>query len=203
MEESQFKRCFTQADMKEIKIKNFTETEKGTYIVSIGNGVSKEFVNKKHCRKFLSDTGRYLTLKLFEANTIYLQLLTHYRRNWFYFDHNKDPGFQLFEADRACKRNLDNIGELFELLVKRGGYPNGNTFVFTHFRNSFTNMKLVIADLQELHRTKSNAVDVHDLQAIYLRVLYLEKEVLLFDGTFTKEILDADEIFTRNRMKAV
>jgi hypothetical protein len=34
-------------------------------------------------------------------------------------------------------------------------------------------------------------------------VRQIEKELFEYDGTFTKEQLDADEIFTRNRMKAI
>jgi hypothetical protein len=57
--------------------------------------------------------------------------------------------------------------------------------------------------LQKLQRSKSSAVEVHKLEVLYLRVLQIESEIMKYDGTVSKDQLDADEIFTRNRMKAV
>jgi len=188
--------------MKSIQLKQYTHV-KGIYKVSIGNGIHRDFKNKKSCLKFLVNCNRYLTIKLVEVNSIFVNLFTHYRRNWFYFDHNKNPGFELFEADRRCKKNLESISNVFDIMVERSHYQNGNHFVFAHFKMILRDMKQVITLLQVLMKSKSNTVDFHELHIIYLTITKVEKEIFEFDGTFTQEELDADEIFTRNRMKAV
>jgi hypothetical protein len=188
--------------MKEIHLKQYTLVN-GHYKVTLGNGIYKEFLNRKNCKKFLADCNRYLTLKLIEANTIFVTLFIHYRRNWFYFDHNKHPSFQLYESDRLCKRNMDSIEKVFDIMVERSHYQNGNHFVFAHFQMIFRDMKQIITYMSALMKSKSNAVDVHEMQVLLLSILKAERELYEFDGTFTKEQLDADEIFTRNGMKVI
>jgi len=188
--------------MKTVKIKHYTENKNG-YTVAIGNGITKDFVNKKHCLKFLADTNRFLTNKLHEVNFILSDLQVMYRRNWFYFDNLKSAAAEMYSLERICIFNLSGIEEKMDLLVSRSGYENGNHFVFSHFRSIFSLLIDTIKILQKLQLKKSSAVEVHKLEVLYIRVIQIEKELLFYDGTLSKEQLDADEIFTRNRMKAV
>jgi hypothetical protein len=186
--------------MKSISLKQFSVTN-GTYTVTLGNGITKRFKNRKACLKFLVNCSRFLTLTLVEANAIYAELLVNYRRNWFYFDHNKNPGFALYEADRICARDIVEIQNSFNLIIERCHYTNGNHFVFAHFRTIFSTMRCIVIHLKLLQLSKSNAVDVHELQIIFKRLLSMERTLLEYNGSFTKEQIDADEIFTRNKLQ--
>lgn len=188
--------------MKLIKIKHYSITNK-SYRVAIGNGITRSFDNKKNCLKFLADCNRFLNLKLHEANFIYSDVYAQYRRNWFYFDHHKSPGAILFQLERSIKNNLTKTEETFDLICERSGFENGNYFVFSHFKAIFNGLKSAVKSLQKLQKSKSSAVDIHKLQVLYDRIIHLENETYQFDGNVIQEIIDVDEVFTRNSMKVV
>jgi hypothetical protein len=188
--------------VKIVRIKHFS-VEGKKYRVAIGNGITREFVNRKLCMKFLADANRFLTMKLHECNFLLSDLQVQFRRNWFYFDNNRSAGADLYAMERNCLQNMRAIEDKMDLLVNRASFENGNQFVFAHFRTIFILMMDTMKVLQQLQAKKSSAVEVHKMEVLYIRVRQIEKELFEYDGTFTKEQLDADEIFTRNRMKAI
>jgi len=188
--------------MKLIKIKHYSISNK-TYKVPIGNGITRAFDSKKKALKFLADTNRFLNTKLHELNFIYSDVYLQYRRNWFYFDHHKSPGASLFALERTVRTYLSQTEETFDLICSRSGYENGNYFVFAHFKTIFNGLKAAIRSLQKLQKSKSSAVDIHKLQVLYDRIIHLENETYQFDGNVIQEIIDVDEVFTRNSMKIV
>src|SRR5207244_483890 len=98
---------------------------------------------------------------------------------------------ELYNMERNCINNIRSIEELFDLLVSRAGFTNGNHYVFTHFKAIFSLLKSTMKILQTLQLKKSSAVDVHKLEVLYIRTTQIENELLIYNGTFTKEQMDA------------
>lgn len=182
--------------MKTIRINRF-HTNGKLYSVSLGNGYKEDFPSVKKVKRYLCEVNRYLTYKLHETNIVYCELFLKFRHNWFYLDHNRQSGKSvLFEMERRSIHLLEASGRLFDLMVKRSDFENGNHFVFVHFNRLFTNMKIIIADLQELNRKKSRAVDVYELKTLHERILKLESDINNYTGPDARNIAKDDELST-------
>lgn len=189
--------------MKAIKLKHYRQSGKD-YLVTLGNGHTAQFSTLKSVRKYLVDTNRYLNFKLHEMNYILADLQRQYRRNWFYFDHNKNSEkANLYGMDRRCQNNFSRIAETFDLIIERSSFENGNQFVFTHFNNLFQRCREIAGDLQSLQRSKSNAVDVYELQVILERIRSVERDLKSYTGDEIEEITTAENLSARSRMKAI
>jgi len=106
-------------------------TGNSLYRVFLGNHVVRYFANRKHAKKYLADTNRFLNTRLHELNFVYIYVLGEYRRAWFYFD-SAEPGRRqsLITAERKILKNFELIDKSFEMAVRRSGTRGGNNITF-------------------------------------------------------------------------
>ena len=126
--------------MKEIKLTGISTRNK-KHTVTLGNGYQKSFSNLKSAKRYLAQTGRWLTFRLHECNSLNTQLYGHYRTAWFYLQHNKQTmNRALIETEQQCQRAFSEITNTMDLIIDRGHFENGNHFVFAHFQAIFNSI---------------------------------------------------------------
>lgn len=165
--------------MKTVKIQNFNEKDPNSiftrdkyFRVSLGNGLSISFTNKKHLTKFLSETNEFIRRMLFELNKIYTEIFIEYRKMWFYFDGEKFGNISLRYDD-----DLIFVNKHFSMIVDRSGWQNGNHFVFGHFKNIIDIFEVIINDLIEVNKQKSNYVEKRNLEIILSRLAWITENL--------------------------
>ena len=89
----------------------------GQILIVLGNGYKFEFTQKKKADKFIVDTNKFLTDKMYLLNELHSELYTVYRRFWGYFFHNKENySYKIFREEneikvcfRVSEQHLDNL----------------------------------------------------------------------------------------------
>lgn len=165
--------------MKAAKIERFDEKNKNSILtrdhsfrVVLGNNSTNTFSNRKHLTKFLAETNEFLKTKLFELNKIYIEVFTEYRKMWFYFDSKERAIISLrFDED------ITVINKKFDLIIERGGWENGNSFVFIHLNNIVKMFEKVLSDMIEVQRVKSNYVEKRNLEVIASRLGWIKQSI--------------------------
>ena len=93
--------------MKRIVLKQFRK-QGNNYIVSLGNGTVHSFTSQRKAQDYLSKTNKFLTVQLFEAHTVYMDLWQEYQRCWFYFGYGTDKGKYTLHFQDQQKCNYMN-----------------------------------------------------------------------------------------------
>lgn len=144
--------------------------ERRRYVVQLGNGTKKIFKGGRACRKYIADTNRFLTFKLHEYNLIYCDVHRLYRMAWFYLDGS-------YQDEMKIKDSLRSTEEVFNLMVERAHFENGNHFVFSHFRAIEQYLKEILSVLKEIYHRLNHHSIVYDLECILQRIIYTSAEI--------------------------
>lgn len=159
------------------------------YLVYLGNGTTHNFAQTRQAKRFLALTSKFLTKTLYELRFIFCQVNTIYIRNWAYFKHNKATMSHRHIVDETfCKETLRATEDTFDLVVNRCEYPNGNYFAFQKQQLITRYLADVVLRLDKLHKTKSNAVDRFEFDAIYTRLQQIETELSNYSQTQAYQI---------------
>lgn len=160
--------------MKVITINKYHKRN-GSYVVFLGNGTCHKFAQDRQAKKFLCNTSKFLTNNLYDMRFIYSQIENQYNRNWGYFFHDKKTMSSKRSLDDLfCKNTLRDIQDQFDLLVERCEFTNGNYFAFQKSTSIVKDCKRIVHTLDKLHKSKSNAVDRYEYDAIFDRLNQLE-----------------------------
>lgn len=169
--------------MKHVRVSKYhKQNEK--YIVYLGNGTCHSFKQEVQTLRFLALTSKFLTKSLYDLRFIYCQVSAIYHRNWAYFMHNKAHMSHRLVADEMfCKETLRSIEDQFDLIINRCEYTNGNYFAFQKQTVIVRMCKDVVLKLDKLHKTKSNAVDRFEFDALYDRLKHAEDRLVNYSQT--------------------
>lgn len=171
--------------MKQVKLKNFSRPVLGSirtadrfYYVALGNGFKKAFPSEKLARAFLNETSRELSVKLFELNFLYSDLLRLYRSSWLYFDKNKITGLNNIEF--LCNAKMEGINNSFNLLVERAAWENGNYTVFNHFRSIISDIRAICELLKRIFKKRGVTSSLYELDSYLLRCDYILTAITIY-----------------------
>lgn len=180
--------------MKNIRINGLQDPDKESvytdrlfYKVNLGNGIIRGFKSKAEAGKFLSEVSRFLTYKLHECNELYIACFTHYRRAWFYFDHNKPAGRDredLKGKERLCEDNIKAIADTFTILYRRANWANGNHFVFVHFSNILRQLLEIAQVMAFVYDNKSAAAVQYEIEILATKINYCRRTI----DNYTREL---------------
>lgn len=176
--------------MKQVTINKYHKRQ-GQYVVFLGNGTAHKFNQDRQAKKFLCNTSKFLTSNLYDMRFIYSQIENSYNRNWGYFFHDKKTmSSKKSLEDNFCKETLRAIQDQFDLIVERSEFTNGNYFAFQKSINIIKECKRVVHTLDKLHKSKSNAADRYEYDAIFDRLTQLETKL----NNYSER--EAHELFT-------
>jgi tetrahydromethanopterin S-methyltransferase subunit G len=176
--------------MKIVTINKYHK-KNGSYVVFLGNGTCHKFSQDRQAKKFLNTTSKFLTSILYDMRYTYSQIEVQYNRNWGYFLHDKKTMTSKRSLeDNFCKETLRGIQDQFDLIVERCEFTNGNYFAFQKSISIIKECKRVVHTLDKLHKSKSNAVDRYEYDAIFDRLTQLETKI----NNYTER--EAHELFT-------
>jgi len=163
--------------MKKINITSITKadysshlTKLRTHCVSLGNGSINYFSNINKAKEFLAKTNRFLNERLFDLNELYIDVHTHFQRNWFYFNNSQ----QLKGLEFECYKNFELIQDCMNLVYTRSHYTNGNQFTFKHIfeiHNCLINTVIII---KKLHVMRGNYAESKYMDVIIRRIKYVK-----------------------------
>ncbi len=160
--------------MKHVKISKYHK-QNDQYVVYLGNGTCHYFKQEVQTLRFLALSSKFLTKMLYDLWFIYGQVNTLYHRNWAYFKHNKATMSHRHVVDETfCKETIRSVEDQFDLIINRCEYTNGNYFAFQKQMVIVRCCKDVILKLDKLQKSKSNAVDRFEFDAIFDRLKHIE-----------------------------
>lgn len=163
--------------MKEIRLKNVSQVGL-SYEVILGNGTINTFTSKRDANYFLAATNVFLTDKLHDLHTQYVDVWNSYQENWFYLSNDrKTCKNDLYQFERDCVRQLNSVKELIDLSVNRCGFTNGNYFVFINFLKITDYLESTIRLLAELYGKHSNTNAISKMDIYIRRVMYCRTEL--------------------------
>lgn len=171
--------------MKRIKLINYTAPNTDSvlvkdrlYSVSLGNGYTNSFASKTETLAFLAQTNRDLSHKLYELNFLYADVMRIYRLAWPYFE----------TGSKRVPNNLQGIvlekiadtEHIFNLLVDRGHWENGNHLAFQHFQAIIGLLKEICTLLAELYGTKNHSVNMYECSGLITRLNYIHTAIVMY-----------------------
>lgn len=163
--------------MKHVKISKYHKNEK-YFVVYLGNGTCHNFTQDRQAKRFLAITSKFLTKSLYDLRFVFGQITALYIRNWAYFKHNKaSMSHRHIVDENFCKEAIRSVEDSFDLIINRCQYTNGNYFAFQKQTLIVRYLKDVVLKLDKLHKTKSNAVDRFEFDAIFDRLQSIEKQL--------------------------
>lgn len=163
--------------MKHIKINKYHKIN-DAYVVYLGNGTVHKFKQERQAKRFLSVTSTFLTKTMYDLRYIYSQIELQYNRNWAYFYHDKKSmSSKKSLDDNFCKGTIRLIQDEFDLIVERCEFTNGNYFSFQKLILIIKESKRIVHTLDKVHKSKSNAVDRYEYDALFDRLTFLESKL--------------------------
>jgi len=180
--------------MRQIVLRNVGYPGKTNYIkfnmyyVFLGNDVKNYFTNLKDAKQFLADTNRFMNLKLFEFNQVYISIFNEYQQNWFYFDNsyrNTDNGSHQIED--KITRNILGIAKAMKFMSIRSGSTNGNYTTFTNFFNCLDYSGEIINNLRNVLDQKDQNLSVKRLDTLNNQLDRIRSEITGYGKTDNPE----------------
>jgi hypothetical protein len=109
----------------------------GQILIVLGNGYKFEFTQKKKADKFIVDTNKFLTDKMYLLNELHSELYTVYRRFWGYFFHNKENySYKIFRDENEIKECFRVSEQHLDNLWLQSNKPSANYVLFQKFRKT-------------------------------------------------------------------
>lgn len=161
--------------MREIRLRNIERRGK-LYVISLGNGRSREFTSMRNANYFLAATNSFLSMKLYELFQYYVEILDAYHKNWFYFD-NARSNAGLYKREKEIVENLNEVSKLLGLSAERCKMPNGNYLVFTHFNNSLDRLQQTCNIIGTIYHTRSNTDGSYKMEVFLRRIENTKSEL--------------------------
>jgi len=130
----------------------------GQYVIVLGNGYKFEFAQKKKADKFIVDTSKFLTDKMYLLNELHGELYTTYRRFWGYFFHNKENySYKIYRDENEIKDCFRASEQHLENLWQQSKKPSANYILFQEFRKTVRELINVNLKLSKMIENKSIA----------------------------------------------
>lgn len=157
--------------MKKIHLKEFHYGEKSRLItklrlhsVGLGNGLTFRFSSIRDLRAFLAETSRFLNIKVYELNEIFIEVLSNYRRAWFYLN----P-----QEDQKIKNSIQGIERAFNSIISR----HKDYYVFLDFSNICRLLIEILIILISIKKKRNNHLDTHLLHTVISRITFIEGKI--------------------------
>lgn len=161
--------------MKKVNIKTIEKADKTSirtkrrkHSILLHSGLTLYYSDIKDAKIFLVKTNDFLTFKLFELNEIYIEVFTHYRRAWFYFD---------VPQDAAARASSEYIDKCFKLIVDRGHWQNGAVYVFNWLAQIVNGLNVFLNLLSDNHVRHGNYAELRVIETLRARISFLESSV--------------------------
>lgn len=165
--------------MKKVEIKKFTAPDMNSvfinerkYLVQLGNGLNVLFSSRKKVDRFLSETNKFLTARMFDLNEILIDLIIIERRTWYYHKHSGEM--------LQVRNYINNVMKSLDMITERSGWENGNYFVFKHFQNSIKILIECSVILQQVYQQRNHYPEKYALQSTARRLRDLRKLIELY-----------------------
>ena len=166
--------------MKKVKLSRYKIPEKSSiitanrkYQVYLGNGLNVLFTNEKEVKKFLLETNRFLTDKLFEINDYRSKLLQLYCLLWFYMVQYKN--FK-FDSSRLINE-FTHLDRIMSLAANRGSYINGNYMVFKHLNSCLDILTYIAEQIDHVYKSKRNFLDSTHIAILIHRIEVTREDI--------------------------
>jgi hypothetical protein len=171
--------------MKRIRIDKYTfpnpksvMTVDKCYRVDLGNGYHVTYPSEKETLAFLAQTNRELTLKMYELNFLFSEVLKMYRTAWPYFDLGRKNIANNLQG--SIKFKIEGIENSFNLLVDRANWENGNFTVFSHFYSIIDTLKEICGDLSKMYCTKNHPVLMYEADSLLTRLDHIYTSIVIY-----------------------
>jgi len=135
--------------------------------VFLGSGATVYFKNLKHARAYLVATNKFLTLKLFDINQLYIETFAAYRLAW--FDMRDNLG--------VVTREFNLIDQRFNKVTNLGRGPNDNAWVFKDLLLVCEGLETCIFELDKTHRQRNNFSAVWHNNTLLNRIEIIKNEL--------------------------
>lgn len=156
---------------------NKISSEKGKYIVYLGNGTATTFTNKEKAQQFVNQTNQFLTQQLYNINECYKLVFDFYRENWGFLETQTKANSNYSESRRFCDASINEIKNLIDLAVNRCSWTNGNYFTFLHLTGAVRTMKAILKELQPLCQRKSATAQLYKVDFYFSVLVKLESDL--------------------------
>jgi hypothetical protein len=162
--------------MKKIALENvkradktsiFTEQKK--HLVYLGNGTNLYFSDLKKAKAFVVETNEFLNQKLFEVNSLYIEVFAAYRKSWFYFYNVYDKNMHI-NGNAQIIRELELIENKMQVVVGRAKFVNGSFIVWNGFTLILESLTTIVSAIRLLYKQKKYYSEARQIQAIESRI---------------------------------
>lgn len=167
--------------MKRIKTHGITPPEEGSllekkhfYRIALGNGCIRYFSSKRKAEAFLGDLNRFLDFHLLEANELFIEVFSLYRRYWPYMESGKKADRSQVERDSS--RELRTVEEILDDMPRRSRTPSGTWWVFNDLSGVVSSLRKVLDGLEELLRSRSAFAELRKLDSLRWRIDIMERD---------------------------
>lgn len=164
--------------MKKINIKSITKADKTshltrqrTHCISLGNGSINYFSNITKAKEFLAKTNRFLNERLFDLNELYIDVHTHFQRNWFYFNNDSQ---NIRGLEHSCYKNFELIQDCMNLVCTHSHYTNGNHFTFKHLNEIQDCLINTVVIIKKIHVLRDNYAESRCMDVLIRRIKYIK-----------------------------
>lgn len=172
--------------MREIVIKTVYR-EDGFHVVRLGNGTVHRFKSEKSARKFLADTNRFLTSRLFELNQVLADLYRHGREIWIISG-------EVRESDQL-EQTFAALADLLKRSYFCSGWSAGNYFTFINLRKFCERSKSLIKFFLSIRYVRqTDTLRRHQLEHLFSQIHGIEMQLLNYGQVEAFELFSIDKL---------
>jgi hypothetical protein len=110
---------------------------------------------------FLTETSRFLTLKMHDCNMVLGHVYAEYRRIWPYLFDIKADNELLDGINKKLLRSVKDAPYYLEKIVEMGYSPNYNHMVFDFLTACYRELETGVLALIDFHKHRSQGADAH------------------------------------------
>lgn len=163
--------------MKEIRLKAINKINK-SYHVFLGNGTDNSFLSLRDANSFLASTNNFLTAKLHELHTSYVELLNSFHDNWFYFENGrKTKQGELYALERQCNEYLNSAGDLLQRTALHSWLTNANYLVFINFFKIASFLEDLLRILALMYSKHANTNGISKMDVYLKHIMFMRNEL--------------------------
>ena len=150
----------------------------GQILIVLGNGYKFEFTQKRKADKFIVDTNKFLTDKMYMLNELHGELYTVYRRFWGYFFHNKENySYRIYRDENEIKDCFRASEQHLENLWLQSNKQSSNYILFQEFRKTTRELININLKLSKMIENKSIAPEAIRLSHLLSMLQTTEYEI--------------------------